>query len=340
MESYQVDIEGSAGGFRASAREPLLRSALRAGVGFPYECGVGSCGSCRFELLDGELHFPAELSHGTSERDRQRRRYLACQVKPASDCRIKVRTAASFEPVHRPRTMRAELSRRNDHTADLSEFVFCTRQPARFLGGQYALLSLPGVPAWRAYSMSNLSNDDGEWHFFIKRVPGGAMTQRLFELPRSTDTVAIDGPYGMAFARLEVDRDVVCIAGGSGYSPMLGVARSLAASGKFRHRRLEFFYGCRTPADRPDASLIDDLRPGVGSLLHSVVVSDAAAAVASGWTGQTGLVHEALAAQIGVGGDRREYYVCGPPPMVDAVLRVLVLDKKVPVEQIHYDRFF
>lgn len=340
MESHEIAIDGAASGFRASGQEPLLRSALRAGIGFPYECNVGSCGSCKFELLEGELDVPAGLTSGTSERDRQRKRYLACQVKPAGDCRIKVRTSASFEPVNRPCSMRAELLRRIDHTADLSEFVFQTQQPARFLSGQYALLALPGLQAWRAYSMSNLPNDAGEWHFFIKRVAGGAVTQRLFESPRAGTVVTIDGPYGMAFARLNVDRDAVCIAGGSGFSPMLGIARCLAASGNLKGRNLHFFYGCRTPADQPDASLVGDLRELVGSLFHSVVVSDAAAASTSGWTGPTGFVHETVANHIGSDGTTLEYYVSGPAPMVDAVVRMLVLDRNVPIEQVHYDRFF
>ncbi|MEP6872755.1 MAG: 2Fe-2S iron-sulfur cluster-binding protein [Burkholderiales bacterium] len=340
MESYEIAIEGAASGFRASGQDPLLRSALRAGIGFPYECNVGSCGSCKFELLDGELDVPAELTSGTSERDRQRRRFLACQVKPASECRIKVRTSVSFEPVNRPRAVRAELVRRIDHTGDLSEFVFQTLQPALFLSGQYALLSLPGVQAWRAYSMSNLSNDDGEWRFFIKRVAGGAMTQPLFESPRAGTVVTIDGPYGMAFARLDVERDAVCIAGGSGFSPMLGIARCLAASGNLRRRNLHFFYGCRTPDDQPDASLVGNLREQVGSLSHTVVVSDTAAASTFGWTGPTGFVHETVASHIGSDGAALEYYVSGPAPMVDAVVRMLVLDRKVPVEQVHYDRFF
>lgn len=341
MSGFQVTIEGATSQtFAASGGEPLLRSALRAGVGFPYECNAGSCGSCKFELLEGELDVPAELTRGTSERDRQRKCYLACQVKAAGDCRIKVRTSESFVPHHYPRTMPAQLIRRIDHTRDLSEFRFRVEGPAQFLSGQYALLALPGVPAWRAYSMANLPNDDGHWHFFIKRVPGGAFTEALFDRVRVGDALTLDGPYGMAFARHDVDRPVMCVAGGSGFSPMLGIARSLGAQGTLKARRLEFVYGCRTPADQPDAALIESLRSQMGALDHIVVVSDAEAAAAAAWAGAQGLLHEALAGRLGDDSAAREYYVSGPPPMVDAVVRLLVLEKKVPVEQIHYDRFF
>lgn len=343
MPEYRIDIDGSGSAFAASSEEPLLRSALRAGVGFPYECNSGSCGSCKFELLAGEVDAPAELTAGTNARDRQRKRYLACQVKASSDCRVKVRTSEAFVPLHRPRTMRARLAQRIAHTPDLTEFVFRTEEPARFLSGQYVLLQLPGLPGWRAYSMSNLANEEGQWCFFIKRVPGGAVTERLFAADDTViEAVTIDGPFGCAYARLDIDRDAVCIGGGSGISPMLGVARSLAASGALRQRKLSFYYGCRTVADQLDPSLIGALASQVGSLTHSTVLSDLGAAATASWAGPTGFVHERVAEQLGADGDgaAREYYVCGPPPMVDAVVRMLVLDKKVPVEQIHYDRFF
>ncbi len=340
MTGHQVTIDGQAQAFTACASEPLLRSALRAGVGFPYECNAGSCGSCKFELLEGTLDIPEEITKGTSERDRQRRRYLACQVHAAGDCRIKVRTADSFVPLHAPRALQARLVQRIDHTHDLSEFRLLADGPAQFLSGQYALLSLPGQSGWRAYSMANLPNAAGEWHFFIKRVPGGAFTEALFERVQLGDTLLLDGPYGMAYARHEAERPVMCIAGGSGFSPMLGIARSLAAQGTLKARRLEFFYGCRTPLDRPDASLVESLRPQLGALDHVVAVSDAAAAAAADWSGPQGFIHEVLAAHLGEDSTGREYYISGPPPMVDAVVRLLALERKVPFEQIHYDRFF
>ncbi|MDP3230180.1 MAG: 2Fe-2S iron-sulfur cluster-binding protein [Acidovorax sp.] len=342
MSNHQIFVEGVPQAFEASGRDPLLRSALRAGVGFPYECNAGSCGSCKFELLDGTLDAPEEITRGTSARDRQKNKYLACQVKPTGDCRIKVRTNESFVPLFAPRAMRATLLERIDHTGDLSEFRFKADGPAQFLGGQYALLSISGAfPAdWRAYSMANLPNESGEWHFFIKRVPGGSFTEPLFDSFRVGDALQLDGPYGMAYARHDVDRPAMCIAGGSGFSPMLGIARSFAEQGTLRGHRLEFVYGCRGPLDQPDAGLVEVLRNQMGSLDYSVVVSDAEAAAAHGWSGSKGFLHEVLAERLGEDSASREYYLSGPPLMVDAVVRLLVLEKKVPVEQIHYDRFF
>src|SRR6185503_11385505 len=94
-----------------------------------------------------------------------------------------------------------------------------------FLPGQYALFTLPGVSGLRTYSMSNIDDGSGEWHFMVKRMPGGAGTAALFATPIGT-ALDLDGPYGLAYLRRESPRDLLCIAGGSGLAPILSVVRA------------------------------------------------------------------------------------------------------------------
>src|SRR4030095_1010145 len=103
-------------------------------------------------------------------------------------------------------------------TLDLREFRFATLGAAGFLPGQYALFTLPGVTGLRTYSMSNVDDGSGEWHFMVKRMPGGVGTAALFALPIGT-TLELDGPYGLAYLRKDSPRDLLCIAGGSGLAP-------------------------------------------------------------------------------------------------------------------------
>src|SRR4051794_2165428 len=175
--------------------DTIMRAAIRSGLGFPYECNIGSCGNCRFELIEGEvIHHRADAPAWT-ERDRQRKRYLGCQARPLSDCVIKVGLRDHYRSHHRPRRTEARLSAIEDVTHDIREFRFYLAEPAPFLPGQYALLSVPDVDGARAYSMCNVSENGHEWHFQIKRVPGGQATERLFDAKRSDWTIAVDGPY-------------------------------------------------------------------------------------------------------------------------------------------------
>ncbi len=70
--------------------DTIMRAATRIGLGFPYECNVGECGNCRFELLEGEVTYLRPNPPGVNERDAQRNRYLGCQALPKGDCKINV----------------------------------------------------------------------------------------------------------------------------------------------------------------------------------------------------------------------------------------------------------
>jgi toluene monooxygenase electron transfer component len=327
--------------FQVQAQDTLLQAALRAGIGFPYECNAGGCGSCKFELLDGELRTLWEQAPGLSPRDRQKGRRLACQSVPLGPVTARLRLDPACVPAIRPLRQRATLTRVDEVTHDMRQFSFSTAGPAAFLAGQYALLQFPALGIQRAYSMSNLPNPQGEWQFIVRRVPQGAGTGQLFEQLRPGDALAIDGPYGMAWLR-PPERDLLCIAGGSGLAPMLSIARAAAPLLRAAGRRLHFYLGARTPADRAAQALLAAL-PEYGELLQCEEVVSQPPPPEAGrgaWTGPTGLVHEAVDARFGDRLAAHEVYFAGPPPMAQALMDLLMVRRAVPFQQIHFDRFF
>jgi toluene monooxygenase electron transfer component len=138
--------------------------------------------------------------------------------------------------------------------------------------------------------------------------------------------------------RHESKRDVLCIAGGSGLSPILSIVRSLAVQAGAA-RTVDVFYGGRTAADLCLAEALAEAGAAAHIRLHSVV-SDPGHELSEGWEGATGFVHEEVARRLGDAAREREVYFAGPPPMATATQRMLVLELGVPVEQIHFDRFF
>jgi|TARA_R110001599_G_scaffold236944_1_gene436314 toluene monooxygenase electron transfer component len=317
----------------------VLRAGLASGLGLSYECNSGGCGSCKFELLEGEVETLWAEAPGLSARDIKKNRRLACQSRALTDLRIKMHTAPEFQlPVPAGRQSLILLERRAV-TEDIVEFRFQAAREAVFLPGQYALLHLPGVGAPRAYSMSNLPNQDGEWAFWVRRVAGGAGTTVLFEELRRGDHITLDGPYGMAHLRPDSPRDLVCIAGGSGISPMLSIARSAASDPAMAGRRLDFFFGGRRPEDLCGQSELAGLSGGAGAhVTYHCAVSDPD--VGPDWRGERGFIHELVQRQIKGQLANRECYLAGPPPMVQATQRALVLEEGVSQEQVHFDRFF
>ncbi len=331
-----IRIDGTDIDYECPDDDVVLRAALRNGLCFPYECNVGSCGNCRFELLEGEIVHEWDSPPAWGERDRKRNRYLGCQARALTDCRIKVRQDENCISRYRPVRTRARLTDSRPITHDISEFAFAPDEAGSFLPGQYALLELPDVEGRRAYSMCNLPSDGGEWRFQVKRMPGGVGTAKLFDGLKVGDEVGIDGPFGMAWLREDAPRDIVCIAGGSGLSPMVAIARAFVGSEALGGRRLHFFYGGRAPRDICGEDMLAEL-PGWGERInyHAAISEEGH----GGWTGPVCFVHELAAENLGEGIAEHEVYFAGPPPMAMAVQKML-FDLKVPFGQIHFDQFY
>ena len=324
--------------FAQGEGDTILRAALRAGVGLSYECNSGGCGGCKFDLLSGEVETLWADAPGLSARDRQRGRHLACQCRAVGDVSIKAACAPEYVPLRVPGRQRARLTGMSDITHDLREFRFRTEGRADFLPGQYAMLDLPGVAASRAYSLSNTPNEQGEWHFQIRRVPHGQGTHALFDRLACGDEIGLDGPYGVAWLRTAVPRDIVCVAGGSGLAPMISIARGAAEAGLLATRKLYFFYGARTPRDVCGEAMLAQLE-GFGARIHYIPVVSLPGDEGA-WQGETGYVHDALTRTLPGGLPGFEFYFAGPPPMTQALQEMLMVGHRVPFEQIHFDRFF
>lgn len=313
--------------------DALLRGALRAGLAFPYECSVGGCGACRFELIEGEMETVWDAAPGLSERDRKRGKRLACQSRPLGDCLIRVRLGPDTDvPADPPKRSRAVLTGRRSVTGDMLELSLRVEAAPVFRAGQYALLYPPGVTGARAYSMSNLDAGDGEWRFIVRRTPGGHGSTTVCDGVAIGDRIDVDGPFGHAWLRPGA-RDVVCVAGGSGLGPMLSVARGVLSEGS--GRRVHLLLGLRSEAELGAAAELRALADE--RLTATVVLSTPTDPLA--WTGATGFVHTEVERSLAPGLDRFDFYFAGPPPMIDAMQDLLMVRHSVPFEQIRFDRY-
>jgi len=334
----QITLTGTDIAWRCDDGDTIMRSALRAGIGFPYECNVGSCGNCRFDLVEGEIEHLRADPPGLNERDRLRGRRLGCQARPLTDCAIKVRLMPRYESRFRPIRQSAMLLDTRDITHDIREFRFRMESPTRFISGQYALLSLPGVDGSRAYSMCNTGETGEEWHFQIKRVPNGTATGYLFDALSTGVRVGIDGPFGMAYLREEAERDVVCVAGGSGLSPMISIVRAAAVSPALAGRRIDLVYGGRTARDICGREMLEEL-PGFGTRIFYHPAVSSVEEGDKGWDGYRGFVHDVAEELFGIRLSACEVYFAGPPAMSEAMQKML-FTRGVPQEQMHFDQFF
>ena len=332
----EISIPSANISFSCAEDDTILRAALRAGLGVPYECNVGSCGNCRFEVLEGKVEHERENPPGWSERDLQRNRWLGCQARPLSDLKIKVPMRADFKSKFPPVRTSGTFIGASPITHDISEFRFRVANPNPFVPGQYALIEVPGSDGEiRAYSMANISDTGEEWHFNIRRVRDGRMTTYMFDELKEGAEVHLDGPYGLAYLREDSPRVILCLAGGSGLAPMVSITRAVAVSEKLKDRQLHFIYGGRGARDICGHEQLNVL-PGFGERIHyHAAVSE----IPDGWTGRTGFVHEVALEMFGEKLKDFEIYFAGPPPMADAIMKMAVTNK-VPAAQLHFDKFY
>jgi len=184
--------------------------------------------------------------------------------------------------------------------------------------------------------MSNVDEGRGEWEFVVRRVPGGVGTVTLFDKVPVGAEITLDGPFGLAYLRADSPRDLVLVGGGSGLAPMLSLARGAVKEPSLAERRIHVFYGARTLQDLAGEAELRAL-PGFGDrLTFHPVLSEAAAGT---WDGATGFVHEQVRAFVGERWPQFEYYFAGPPPMAQAVQQMLI-EKRVPFPQVHFDSFY
>jgi len=351
--THHVTVAGTGQSFDVQHGDRILAAGRRAGVWFPFECGWGSCGTCKVTLVEGETELLFPQAPCVDPRDARRGRIVACQSTPTGDIVLKAsRTPDGPAPDRATADHRARLVSRQELGPDIARFVFALDAPATYRPGQYAILELaPGLR--RCYSMAGLPGS-ADVSFIAKRYPDHPGSERLFRLAAGAQIHA-ELPYGDMWVR-DSQRPVALVAGGTGISAILAMTRQLAASGTagagaqvdgVAGAQVDAGTGARVDAGRPvhvffgagaRAELVcwDELAQATSRLpeghLHGALLHPDA-----DWNGTVGLVTEALAERLPDLADA-DFYVAGPPVMTDAV-RALLRGHDVQLDRIRFDSF-
>ncbi len=320
--------------YEVPAGNTLLESALAVGVAFPHDCKVGTCGTCKYKLINGkvkEIRPSAVVLNAEELRDGYR---LGCQALPRSDIEIELDhlgEAALFELG----TFSAEITSMTLISHDIISLSLKLDRPMEYVAGQYIELEQSGISGKRSYSVSTApkGNPSKNLNFHVRHVPGGAFTDWLFREDRVGEHLTAEGPMGFFYLR-ESDAPVICIAGGSGLAPILSLLEQMAF--EKIDRSVILLYGGREQRDIYALNEIDTISLNLpGKMTFIPVLSKEP--VKSDWDGDRGFVTETLK-KIENLGDYHAY-LCGPPPMIDAAEDYLI-GAGVSTDNIHADRFF
>jgi propane monooxygenase reductase component len=315
--------------------ETVLDAAFRHGYNLVYGCREGQCSACKCYLLEGEVVLKPYSTFALSESEESSGYTLMCRAMPEEDLVVEL---LHYDPdnykLENPiRDGRAEVVEIEAVTHDIRRLVMRVIEPAdfSFLPGQYVDIHVPGTDgARRSFSLANMPGD-GLIELMIKQYPGGRFSGMLDGEVEPGHEIGFTGPYG-AFHLRRSDAPALMIAGGSGMAPVLSLLRALAVEGT--DRPVRFFYGARMERDLFHLDEIAELGAHIADFRFTPVLSDEA------WDGATGLVHEVVDQYLETGEiSDPEGYMCGPPPMIDAVQEMLVDKHGIDEQRIFHDKF-
>lgn len=316
--------------FEVGRNMTILESALAAGMAYPHDCTVGTCGSCRTRLVAGSVEAITPFGYTLSKEELEGGFILACQAVPKGDVEIAVEMSAAPSVKTRGRIVEVE-----ELTHDIRRVVWHCDTPIPYVAGQYMSVEWPGGQGPRNYSFSAAPIEGGSTRLetFVRKVPGGAFTEQLFGPGFAGVEFDIEGPLGSFWLR-DGNGPILLIGGGSGLAPLMSVLSDGLAKGVRRDAILLF--GARQQRDlycQDDLARIADGWPARFEnwpVLSEVPVEG----MRSGFV--TASINDAVA-QLG-GTVRLQAYLCGPPAMIDAGITELTA-LGLPLDQIHYDKF-
>lgn len=338
--------------------DKLLDALSNGGIHLPTSCGgAGTCGLCRVQVTGGEDISVVERA-ALSNTDAERGFRLACQMFVRGPLAVELPTETLTADtwmcaVHESRSLTPLIK---EITLDLphgqlksiragsyvqivapefslsfSEISVAPEYEAMWARlGLRALSVANSTPVTRAYSLANSSSETNRLVLNVRlalpsagepEVPPGIVSSYLFGLHKGA-ALEVSGPFGN-FAATNTQREMVLIGGGVGMAPL----RAIVVDQLENHddkRIISFWYGARTISDLFYEKEMEKLAQDFENFSWHVALSDPTPD--DGWGGHTGFIHDIVY--------RRylkdhpdpagcEYYICGPPLMIEAVRAML-----------------
>ncbi|GGB87144.1 toluate 1,2-dioxygenase electron transfer subunit [Marinobacterium zhoushanense] len=312
--------------------ESVADAAYRSGLNIPMDCRDGACGTCKCHCESGEYAMDGYIDDALSDHEAEQRYVLTCCMVPESDCVVTVPASSEVCVRSQQADVHGELTEINRLSQSTLSFTVAGDQvrALHFLPGQYVNVQVPGTDQTRAYSFSSMVREQDESvSFLIRVVPGGLMSGFMAEQAKVGDRLTLRGPFGSFYLR-DIKRPVLMLAGGTGLAPFLAMLDKIRACGS--EHPVHLIYGVTHDFDLVELEKLEAFAAEIDNFSFSACV----ASPESDWPRKGYVTDHIEPSHLNAG--EVDIYLCGPPPMVEAVNGFIEAKGIQPVS-FHYEKF-
>ncbi len=336
--TFSVTVQPSGRQFETAENETILAAGMRQGIGLPYGCKDGACGSCKCKKISGQVVHGPHQSKALSAEEEAQGFVLTCCATAQSDLVLESRQVVDVGqfPVKKMPVRVMALEKKSDDVMWV-KLQLPANDRFQFHAGQYVDFLLRDGSR-RSYSMANAPHQLDEQtqaiELHIRHMPGGKFTDHVFGAMKEKDILRVEGPLGSFFLREDSDKPIVLLASGTGFAPIKALIEHMKHKGITRPTTL--YWGGRRPSDLYLNDWVQAQLAELPQLRYVPVVSDAVAE--DQWSGRTGFVHLAVLQDFAdLSG--HQVYACGAPIVVDSARTEFSAKAGLPAEEFFADSF-
>ena len=337
--TYTITVQPSGRSFEAEPAETMLAAGIRQGIGLPYGCKDGACGSCKCKKLSGSVTHGPHQEKALSAQEEADGYVLTCCGTAQSDVVLESRqvTHAGAFPIKKMPARVAALEKLSPDVMRI-KLQLPANDIIQYHAGQYVEFILRDG-ARRSYSMANaphtlIESGAPMVDLHVRHMPGGKFTDHVFSAMKEKEILRIEGPYGSFHLRDDSPKPMVLLASGTGFAPIKAIIEHMQFMGITRDAML--YWGGRRPHDLYLHDWVLARCAEMPHLTYVPVVSDALAEDA--WSGRNGFVHQAVLQDLpDLSG--HQVYACGAPIVVDSARKDYVEKAGLPSEEFYADAF-
>ncbi|MBP0048922.1 ring-hydroxylating dioxygenase ferredoxin reductase family protein [Marinobacterium sp. AK62] len=312
--------------------ETVADAAYRSGLNIPLDCRDGACGTCKCHCESGEYEMDGYIDDALSDQEAEQQFVLTCRMVPESDCVVRVPASSEVCVRSQQADVHARLAEINRLSETTLSFTVSGDQvrAMHFLPGQYVNVQVPGTDQTRAYSFSSMVDEAAESvSFLIRVVPEGLMSTFMTAKAQVGDELVLRGPFGSFYLR-DITRPVLMLAGGTGLAPFLAMLEKIQQQGC--EQPVHLIYGVTQDADLVELEKLEAFANSIDHFTFSACV----ASDESEWPLKGYVTHHMKPEHLHDGDV--DIYLCGPPPMVEAVNQYMQ-EQDIQPASFHYEKF-